>query len=246
MEIYLIDEANGYTFRYPVAPLEEINIPYKKRFKTHDIVDYGPIDLPLEGEEMEEIEFETIIPYLYDPSYCNYSDLPLPNDVKEKFKEFKDLKTPLRLIITGINFNELVILSEFKFTIKAGESDDYYLKNTFRKYREASISGPGIISKFVKRSISKNQLQTFIKTDRYTEDLFVSGDKVKVNSKSINIRREPDLSSSIEGELRQDTVIELVRVMNKKWGCISYKGSVCYIYLSDVTKYEEKVVTYEE
>ena len=29
MEIYLIDEANNYTFRYPVAPLNEIKITEK-------------------------------------------------------------------------------------------------------------------------------------------------------------------------------------------------------------------------
>ena len=91
MEIYLIDEANNYTFRYPVAPLNEIKITEKKRYTTHEIVDFGTIDLPQLGEEMEEINFKTIFPKYYDSSYCNYSDLPNPHDIKNKFNSWRDI-----------------------------------------------------------------------------------------------------------------------------------------------------------
>ena len=153
MEIYLIDEANSYTFRYPVAPLNEIKITEKKRYTTHEIVDFGTIDLPQLGEEMEEINFKTIFPKYYDSSYCNYSDLPNPHDIKNKFNQLKNSDLPLRLIITEIGINELVYLSEFSYAIKAGETDDLYIENH---------SEPDLISSNI-GSLRQGQIVTVIR-----------------------------------------------------------------------------------
>ena len=244
MEIYLIDEANNYTFRYPVAPLNEIKITEKKRYTTHEIVDFGTIDLPQLGEEMEEINFKTIFPKYYDSSYCNYSDLPNPHDIKNKFNQLKNSDLPLRLIITEIGINELVYLSEFSYAIKAGEIDDLYIENTFRRYREASINNPNTLQPFGKNSIQS--FQSFMSTERYVEDIIKPGDKVRVNTKSINIHSEPDLTSSNICSLRQLQIVTVIRVQGKRWGNIAAEGKSAWIELSDVSKYEQKEVSDEE
>lgn len=234
MEVYLKDEMNNYTFRYPVAPLDEIKITKKKRYTTHEIIDFGTIDLPQLGEEMEEISFETIFPKEYDASYCNYSDLVNPYYLRNKFDEFKNSDTPLRLIITEIGINELVFLSEFSATTKAGEEDDLYIENKFRKYREASIANPSSIKPIVENNTSA--LKIFVGTDRYTEDIIKSGDLVKVNSKSINVHAEADLTSSVVGTLSEGQTITIVRVQGRRWGNVAWSGSAAWIDLNEVSK----------
>lgn len=243
MEIYLIDEMNNYTFRYPVGALDEIEIKDKKRYTTHEIVDFGPIDLYQLGEEMQEISFKTIFPKYYDSSYCNYSDLQEPQFLKTKFTEFKNSEAPLRLIIPIIGFNELVNLSEFSFSCKAGESDDFYVSNTFRKYREAYINNSNIIKKFSHGGVKK-EFKTYLSSNRYTKDMIKSGDNVKVNSNSINIHQEPDVNSSILGSLRQNEIVSIVRVQGK-YGAIAYNGQQGWIKLENISKQEVKL-DYEE
>ena len=239
MEIYLIDEANNYTFRYPVGALGEIELKDKKRYTSHEIVDFGTIDLYQPGEEMTDISFKTIFPKYYDSSYCNYSDLQDPQFLKNKFTEFKNSESPLRLIIPILEFNELVNLSEISFTCKAGESDDLYVSNTFRKYREAYINNSNIIKKFSNGETEK-EFKTYLSSTRYTKDMIRAGDNVKVNSNSINIHQEPDLNSSTLGSLKQNELVSILRVQGK-YGAIAYNGQQGWIKLENISKQEVKL-----
>lgn len=238
MEIYLIDETNNYFFRYPVSPLKEISMTKKKRYTTHDIIDFGPIDLYKPGEEMQELEFDTLFPGEYDASYCNYSDLPNPYSIINKFDEFRDLSTPLRLIINDFNFNELVYLSEYTYKSKAGESDDLYITNKFRKYREANISASN--SSYSLYSRKSDNLTNLLQNRVVNSNIIKAGDSVKINTKSINIRDNPDFNASVIGRATQGQVAKIVRVQNKTWGCIPTYGQAAWIDLSDVVKVDIK------
>lgn len=138
MDVYLTDN-NNYTFHFPVNPLEKIYLDNEKKYIIADIVDFGEVDLNQKGQKIKEIGFNTLFPSEYDESFCRYLDTPDPNETVELLDKWKDSESPLRLIITDFQFNELVNISKFTYEERAGEVGDKYISITFRTYRDLKI-----------------------------------------------------------------------------------------------------------
>lgn len=136
MDIYLIDP-NGPTLRLPVLP-EEIQIKREKQYETIDLINLGEVDFP-QQEKVTEISFSSFFPKEYDPSYCQYADIPDPQEAMNQLTAWMASKTPVRLIITETIHNVLVWIAVHDTTYKGGEVGDVYYDLTCRTYTETKV-----------------------------------------------------------------------------------------------------------
>lgn len=110
MQIYIIGE--GETFELPVNPFS-ISEDGGKKYETFDILYRGEVDYPSKkAKRIKTLNMSILLPIEYEP-FCNYEDIIDPSEVIEKLEKFSDSEEPVRMIITGYNFNELGHLSEY-------------------------------------------------------------------------------------------------------------------------------------
>ena len=234
MEVYLTDIKNNYTFRFPVAPLNEIKIKTSKSLNSYKVIGYGAIEQPKEGEEITELSFTALIPKKYD-SYCKYSDLQLPQEVLSNFERMRDSMMPLKLLITDLNFNNYVLLTKLDPTIKFGESDDIYLDLTFHKYREPKIViyQESNITQYDNKLLTDSGLIDNRNDISYTD--FKAGDICRVATNSVNIHDYYDVNYNVFGYLKNGTIFKLVKVING-WGAVNIQGREGWINLDKIEK----------
>lgn len=135
-EIHLIDGA-GNDFYFPVNP-DEITISRSKGLETVSILSLGEYDVS-GGEKVKEIAFSSFFPVAYDPGYCNYENLPDPQEVMNHLTTLMNSKSPVRLIISGTAVNVLVTLAAHGSSFRGGEPGEVYFDLTARTWREMKV-----------------------------------------------------------------------------------------------------------
>lgn len=136
MKIHLKDGA-GNDFQFPVNP-EEITISRGKALETVNILSLGEYDFPA-GEKVKEIAFSSFFPVVHDEGYCNYREIPDPQEAMNLLTKMMNSKQPVRLIITGTAVNVLVMISAHNTTFKGGEPGDVYFELTARTWRNMKV-----------------------------------------------------------------------------------------------------------
>jgi LysM repeat protein len=137
-DVYLTNTKDNDTFHFPVNPLS-LTINREKKYNTVEIIDIGEIDVNDKGTKIRELSIETLIPDVYEP-YCRYTDIASAKDTIEKLEKWQDQVEPLRLIITGIAFNNLVNLGAMNEEVKPeGLYNGKYFTFTFRTYKELKV-----------------------------------------------------------------------------------------------------------
>lgn len=135
MDFYLTDPA-GPQLHLPVNPAE-VGIRREKQYETINIMNLGEVDFPT-GEKVKEITFSSFFPSEYD-SYCNYPDIPDPQEAMNQLTAWTLGKKPVRLIITDTIINVLVLVSVHNTILKGGEPGDVYYDVTCRTWREIKV-----------------------------------------------------------------------------------------------------------
>lgn len=142
MDLFLIDDTAGTELHFPVNP-GEVAIRREKMYETVNIISLGEADFR-SGEKIKEISFSSFFPARYDPSYCRYPDLPVPDKAMRQLIDWTNGGTPVRFMITGSEINELVLVSSHTCTFKGGEPGDIYFDLTCRTWRDIKVkSEPG-------------------------------------------------------------------------------------------------------
>lgn len=164
MEIHLIDGA-GQNFVFPVNP-EEITISRGKGLETVNIVSLGEYDFPA-GEKVKEIAFSSFFPAAYDPGYCNYQEIPDPQEAMNRLTSMMNSKSPVRMIITDTAVNVLVTIATHNSTFRGGEPGDVYFDLTARTWREMKVhtsaaTGGGASAAKSARPDTKKPAKTYV------------------------------------------------------------------------------------
>ncbi|MEC0135913.1 LysM peptidoglycan-binding domain-containing protein [Paenibacillus macerans] len=163
MEIHLIDGA-GNDFYFPVNP-DEISISRGKALETVNILSLGEYDFPA-GEKVKEVAFSSFFPAVYDPGYCNYENLPDPQEAMNQLTTMMNGKSPVRLIISGTAVNVLVTIAAHNSSFKGGEPGDVYFDLTARTWREMKVhtaaSAAGGSAKKSTRPDTKKPAKTYV------------------------------------------------------------------------------------
>jgi len=137
MDFFLIDPA-GPQLQLPVNPISDVIIKREKQYETVNIINIGEVDFA-SGEKIKEITFSSFFPKDYDESYCNYPDIPDPQEAMNQLTAWTVSEKPVRLIITDTNINVLVLLAVHNTTIKGGEPGDVYYELVCRTWREIKV-----------------------------------------------------------------------------------------------------------
>jgi nucleoid-associated protein YgaU len=138
MDFYLIDPAGPQLqLHLPVNP-QEVTIRREKQFETINIINIGEVDFP-HGEKLKEISFSSFFPRDYDQSYCVYVDIPDPQEAMNQLTVWMMSKEPVRLLITKIAVNVLVLVAAHTSYFRGGEPGDVYYDLTLRNWREVKV-----------------------------------------------------------------------------------------------------------
>ncbi len=143
--IVLRDPKRGQRFMFPVNP-PEISISDGRSFNEIPIVGLG-VALLAGPVSPQEISFESFFPRQYDASFCNYTQLETPEDSIERILFWMGRSrtnrqitaTPLRVTVTGTQFSQLMVITDFQQTFRGGEPDAVYFSIQLRQWRRQRV-----------------------------------------------------------------------------------------------------------
>lgn len=143
--IVVVDEKRGHRFEFPVNP-PRITVSDGRQFNDVPIVGLG-VALLAGPMQPQELSFSAFLPRGYDSSFVNYPNLETPEDSVERLlfwmgrtrNQKQQAATPLRVTITGTNFSQLMVISDFTHSYEGGEPDAVYFDITFRQWRRQRV-----------------------------------------------------------------------------------------------------------
>ncbi len=143
--IVLLDEKRNQRFEFPVNP-KRIQIGDSRTFNEVPIVNLG-VALLAGSMAPQEISFESFLPRNFDSSFVNYANLEVPEDIVDRIlfwmgratNQIQRAVTPLRVTITGTQFSQLMVITDFQHSYEGGEPDAIYFGITFRQWRRQRI-----------------------------------------------------------------------------------------------------------
>lgn len=139
MDVYIINEKENTSFHFPINPIDEINVRYKKNYQTQEIVGQGEFDFHKHGKKIEEISFKVIIPDDYTEGFNRNLSAQSPSKSVEELVRYMNQEQAVRLIITSLPFNDLVFISDIDNNISAGIENCRLVNLKFRTHREIKV-----------------------------------------------------------------------------------------------------------
>jgi len=89
------------------------------------------------GDELlKEFSFSALLPRDFNPSFCEYENIPDPWTVIETLERWRNTRRPCRFIVTNTPINYPVTIRDFSYDPeRAGEPGDIYFNLTLKEYR---------------------------------------------------------------------------------------------------------------
>lgn len=148
MDIGIFLEYEGRVVQIPVNP-ETFEVESDGDNETMEIITLGEIVIP-KKKKLLGIEWESFFPHdSWYPAIRTkgaFQSAQFYLDFIDKIRE--DCK-PCHLTVTGIGFDDDVVIEDFEYYHQAGDHEDTYYSISFKKYRPYKVS---IISKEAGRS----------------------------------------------------------------------------------------------
>jgi nucleoid-associated protein YgaU len=114
-------------------PSIEIDSPFG--FEDVEVSQLGEISIP-KGRGLKSISFSSFFPKFYNPTYCEYADIPNPETALETIERWRDTKKPIRVTITGANVNLMMTIRNFNYEKeKAGNPGDIFYTMELKEFR---------------------------------------------------------------------------------------------------------------
>jgi hypothetical protein len=138
VEFWLTFNKGAEKIRLPVNP-ESISVssPFgHEDIRVNQLGEYTVIG----DRELKEFTFESFLPRDYNPTYCEYTNIPDPWTVISTIESWRDSRRPCRLIITGTPINTPVTIRDFTYQPdRAGRPGDIYFSIALKEYRFVSF-----------------------------------------------------------------------------------------------------------
>jgi nucleoid-associated protein YgaU len=143
MQFFLSIDNNRDRIQLPVNP-PEIRVNSGYMWTDVNINQLGEYSIP-NGHSLTEISLTSFFPRDYNPSYCEYENIPEPWSMVKKLGEWKESKKPIRLIVTGTNgrINYAMTIRKFEFWEQAGSPGDVYFTIDLKEYRFIKLTPVG-------------------------------------------------------------------------------------------------------
>lgn len=134
---FFLSSSDGDTLHFPVNP-SEVTVTGEKGIETVNIIQLGEVDFPM-GNKRTEIQFSSFFCRDYDPSYCQYPNIPNPEEAMEKLVNWRIAGKPIRLLVTDTPINILVLILRTSHRYVGGEPGDIYFEITMRQWQEVRV-----------------------------------------------------------------------------------------------------------
>ncbi|UKS30150.1 LysM peptidoglycan-binding domain-containing protein [Paenibacillus sp. HWE-109] len=132
LQFWLTYNNGAEMLRLPVNP-ESVRIA-----KTHGYDDVMTTQLGeltvIGSDRLREYSFSSFFPRDYNSSYCEYSDIPSPQDAVNLIESWIETRRPIRLTITG-SVNIPVTVRSFTYEARAGHVGDIFYSISLKAYR---------------------------------------------------------------------------------------------------------------
>ena len=109
--------------RLPVIPSEFERV-IDANYDTERVMKLGDIAI-FNGNGLAQLSFSSFFPN-HDYSFNAYSDIPKPYDIAHIFKEWKNIGTVVRVILTGTDIKQEMYITNYSYGEKDGTGDVYY------------------------------------------------------------------------------------------------------------------------
>lgn len=128
----------------PVPPVEDFPFTMEASTETMNLVKLGEVNL-LKGQKLRECVINSFLPRHNDAGYVRTSgEFELPEYYIKFFDDAQKNNTPLRLIVTGYDINQLVSVESFEYKYVTG-----YVNYTLslKEYRNFGIREVKVVAK---------------------------------------------------------------------------------------------------
>lgn len=143
MDIGIFIEYNNRVVQIPVNP-EKFEVDTEGNNSTTEIITLGEIVIPKKSR-LSVISWDSFFPYeSWHPAIRTKGSFESAKFYMDFINKIREDCKPCHLIVTGIGFDEDVVIESFKYYHQAGDHEDTYYSISFKKYQHHAVS---IISK---------------------------------------------------------------------------------------------------
>lgn len=150
----------------PVNP-PSISIQSDYGWEDVEITHLGEYSVP-GNARLRDFSFSSFFPRDYNPSYCEYENVPDPWTAVQKIEQWAKSRKPIRLTITGTPINVAVTIRSFSIDPeRAGAPGDIYYDLALKEYvfvdvKKVDISGnTATVSAITQRADNRTKPSTY-------------------------------------------------------------------------------------
>lgn len=157
IKFFLSYNNGAEVMQLPVNPAE-IRVSSSYNWNVVNISQLGEYSIP-GGHQLTKITLSSFFPRDYNSSYCEYQNIDPPLEYVNKISRWKELKNPIRLLVTNTWVNYAMTITRFDFWEQAGSPGDIYFELELQEYQFIKLTKVG-------PAVSKSTgLKTVIKAD---------------------------------------------------------------------------------
>jgi hypothetical protein len=139
MDIGIFIEYGGRVVQIPVNP-QTFNVKTAGNNKTTEIITLGEIAIP-KKKKLSTISWESFFPYeSWFPAIRTKGGFQSAAFYLNFLDSIRDSCKPCHLTVTGIGYDDDVVIDSFDYYHQAGDHEDTYYSITFKKYRPYTVS----------------------------------------------------------------------------------------------------------
>lgn len=139
MDIGIFIEYNNRVVQIPVNP-ETFTVNTAGNNATAEIISLGEIIIP-KKKKLSTISWESFFPYeSWFPGVRTKGSFKSAKFYLTFLDKIRDACKPCRLIVTGIGFDESVVIESFEYYHQAGDHEDTYYSIKFKRYQPYTVA----------------------------------------------------------------------------------------------------------
>lgn len=139
MDIGIFIEYDGRVVQIPVNP-QTFEVNTKGNNKTEEIITLGEIIIP-KKKKLSEISWNSFFPYeSWHPAIRTKGSFKSAQFYLDFLNKIRDDCKPCRLTVTGIQFDDDVVIDSFDYYHQAGDHEDTYYSISFKKYQPYTVT----------------------------------------------------------------------------------------------------------
>lgn len=138
MDIGIFIEYDGQVVQIPVNP-QTFNVKTGGNNSVVEIITLGEIVIP-KKKKLSNIDWECFFPYeAWHPAIRTKGDFRAASFYLDFINKIRDDCKPCHLTVTGIDFDEDVVIDSFDYYHQAGDHEDTYYSIAFTQYQPYGV-----------------------------------------------------------------------------------------------------------